>query len=153
MGFEIPKSRFGFLNLCARALVQTGVGLVQTRDHTTERWRLIVRSAEPPKVQDGFRLFPPLFFLPYEDSTLLWESSGSLNVDHPFSQWFIAQSPKLRRTYPKLFLLLRQTLVARGMAAEKLIQSINAALDRLRSLDPGHPPPRAAYLKPEDLPS
>jgi hypothetical protein len=164
------RSRGRFLNSCAKALLQTGLQLVRIREGTTDEWRHVVRAAEVPQVREGLKLFPPLLFLPYEGSTLLWHD-GAINANHPFSRWLIEHAPALRKAYPALFSLLRGALPRHDMPSfisvptdrrivsvngdfstpRRITESINGVLDQLRTVDPGHSPSRTIYLKPEDF--
>jgi hypothetical protein len=141
-----------FLLLCAQGLLQTNLQLAWVRDGHSANWSCVVHSADPPALPEGLRLFPPLFFVPYEGSRLLREGFRALNLHHPFSQWLVQAAPSLRRTYPELLSALREALSQSFLdSADETATHVNAILDRLRQLEPAGPLPRIAYLKAVDL--
>jgi hypothetical protein len=113
--------------LCA-AVLQIGLRLrlQLIRGH---RWFLqfVVDTPGFPLLPDGFMHFRPLAFVPYVDSQALRWSNCPLNLDHAFSQWLVENAAMLQENHPGLFDELRRAANA---------ESISAALDRLRQLDP-----------------
>jgi hypothetical protein len=149
-----PQSRFDFLRLCAAALLQVGVQLAWVEDDATGDWICTVQDPAPAAMEKGLWLFPPSFFIPYKDSTLLKRGRRALNLEHPFSCWLVAVAPELREEYPELLTVLRETLLTdleRADSRDTVTRTVNAILDRIRLLKPSMAPAREAYVKPEDL--
>jgi hypothetical protein len=145
------RYQFDFLALCASALLQVEFGLTWFRDSNSRKWACIIRSTDPPPISDGLKLFPPLFFIPFEGSGLLKRFDGTLNADHPFSLWLVERAPALRRTQPGVLSQLRSTLSRNVRDSEEIVITVNALLDQLRNLDPRNPPPRGVYLTLKDI--
>jgi hypothetical protein len=126
-----------------------GVGLEWVRDSTSGEWSLVVRNAEPPPIPRGLEIFPPLFFVPFADSTSLANNRRALNANHPFSRWLIDRAPVLHQTVPGLLLALRRALTDyyHGNPAK----AVNAVLDRFREIEPMNAPTRSVSVKPKDF--
>jgi hypothetical protein len=148
--YRYPRYTFEFARWCAAALLQAGVEVAWVRG-AAEKWTCLVRGTDPPPLSQGLRLFPPLFFVPYEGSTLLRAGRRSLNRAHPFSKWFIEAAPTIRRNYPELFSLLRRTVASYSYQPSEVPDKTNPILDQLRRLDRNIGISHNVYLKPTDF--
>lgn len=102
-------------------------------------------------ITEGHKLFPPLTFLPFHNSSALIPSFAPIiNVNHPFSGWLLNKAPEIASRYPGLFDRIRADLFEIEWPTF-WSSNLNATLDRLRSLHPSVRPPKELVIKDEDL--
>ncbi|HWW75182.1 MAG TPA: hypothetical protein VNZ44_07300, partial [Pyrinomonadaceae bacterium] len=140
-----------FVPICAAALVQIGlkVYLKVKNSYTSE---YVVDTPEAPVVREGQRLFPPLFFVPYETPKLLRNYDSSLNQLHPFSDWLIEHAVTIHEKYPGIFEAVRRGVSTQNYSlnAQKVAE-LNETLDRLWELDERIRPPKKFRLTLKDF--
>jgi hypothetical protein len=105
-------------------------------------------------LQEGERLFPPLSFIPYVGSNILRSYRPYLNSNHPFAKWLIEKTPLIAGQYPGILEMIRSKLLTRslyGGEKEKVLESVNGAVDRLSQLDAAFTLPRRARLTEADF--
>ena len=122
-----------FVRCCAAALIQ--VGLSVKADPASRK--LSVDNPEIPALMEGQMYFPPLFFVPYENSQLLRYGSFPLNMKHPFARWLIDYAAELHERHPGLFESLRSKISINLYSLdENLINQINSAIASFRQIRP-----------------
>jgi hypothetical protein len=152
-----------FLDFCAAAMIQVGLNV----RFVAKEGVFVVDTDDPVIVTDGQKLFPPLFFVPYEGSDVLrfepnpqWLSTPRmpLNLNHPFSQWLIRHAESLRESIPGLLENLRMMLSSyrrhdydRGIDLAEAVDVINSGLARLRVGHHAFAPTESLTLRPEDF--
>lgn len=138
---------YNFSELCAKTLAQLWLR-VKFKISGKEAF-YYVNEAGDPTIYEGLMPFPPIFFVPYENSDLLrYETSSQvypLNQNHPFSKWLIEKAPIMQKKYAGMFRSIGYQL------PRKAINEINIILKRLRTLDKEIRPPEDIDLKPEDF--
>lgn len=142
-----------FLDLCAAAIVQLCLTVCWVGPGPSRGWSCIVDASEPSAMPEGLSLFPPLFFINYDESSALKAGKLALNRRHPFSEWLIDSAPTLSTGMPGMFTLLRDE-VANGplyTPPARVVQKVNVALARVAALDSSIRPPKSAYLSIEDF--
>jgi hypothetical protein len=149
---------FDFLLPCRAVLVQLGLSVVWRLDDEITGGSLVVKGPDAEPVPEGLWHFPPLFFIPYENSSLLQQHRKALNRRHLFSQWLIEEAPLLARKYPGVLAALRSELGWGGpnedtMTEQQRYLRINESLERLRRLEPGLGIGRRIFLRKEDFSS
>lgn len=89
---------------------------------------------------DGQALFPPLFFVEYEDNCLLrGYDCGPYNSQHPFCSWLINNANIIISRHPGHFNNIRNTLYELNSPArmeEEYIEHLNKILKILKNDDP-----------------
>jgi len=151
----LHNERFkSFTECCVAALLQTRIGLKLRLVEKPNDWRYFVEQSDTPTVHSGQNLFPPLFFVPYENSILLRKANYPLNQNHPFSQWLIENSPALFENYPGILQFIRNEISkstrSRGRWKNITIE-INSVLNRIRKLDKKISPSKDILLKESDF--
>jgi hypothetical protein len=125
-----------FIGCLSAALVQLGVTVTAKED------TLKVDSPQPPEIKDSQLLFPPLFFVPYQESGLFRKSRMPINSNHPFSRWWLAHAAELKRKHPGLFESLRVNASRQAWDDPPIAESLNEILARLRQIEPALVPKR-----------
>lgn len=144
-----PEFGVSITEACAAALVQTGLKMylrVAGKDSY-----YVAEPGEAPLIREGQKLFPPLFFVPYEGADVFRYGSYALNQNHPFSAWLIEHATVLHEKYPGIFDTIRKSVAAPAYANEEELAELNAALDRLWVLDKRLQPARKMQLRLEDF--
>jgi hypothetical protein len=139
-----------FLDWCTATLIQLRLEPSVELMGPWGEHRLFVSNTSHGPITEGHKLFPPLTFVPFLNSTLLrpkWEPF--INLNHSFSGWLLNAAPEVSRRYPGLFGQIRSSLL--GGQPEESVQNLNTALDRLRELHPNVRPPKNLVLKEEDF--
>lgn len=142
-----------FTRHCTAALVQVGL-CVKIKFINQYSGVYIVDNDNIPFIDEGLKLFPPLFFVPYEESALLRKGAFSLNHKHPFSQWLIEKSSDINKQYPGILKHIKEILSiekSNKSWKEDIIIDMNKTLKRLQNLEQKLAPPRSVYLKVEDF--
>ncbi|HLL70442.1 MAG TPA: hypothetical protein VK363_03360 [Pyrinomonadaceae bacterium] len=145
---------FNFFTTCAATLVQIGLKARLKFDNDTSAF--IIDSMDEPLIRPGQYLFPPLFFLPYENSELLRFGDGPLNQNHPFSEWLIEHSDMINEKYPGIFKSIQNRVsqkfdFVKKEEWEKNVNELNAILERLWELDETLRPEKNLLLKLDDF--
>ena len=143
-----------FLECCRAAMIQVGLDIHMD----VENNKYFVDSSSNPVIGEGLRLFPPLFFMPYENSSLLRLKERPLNSNHPFSQWLIGNSIALASNYAGLFESIRTNIslpfdsYSEGeKQLTRYLSIINQSLERLRQLNADISPGIELNLKDSDF--
>jgi len=151
---RILHSKPTFLECCRASMIQVGLDIRMN----VENNKYFVSSSNDPIVGEELRLFPPLFFIPYENSNLLRLKKCPLNSNHPFSRWLIENSIALASNYAGLFESIRTNISLPfdpySDGEKQLIRSlsiINQALERLRQLNADISPGAELNLKDRDF--
>lgn len=150
---SLIKNEYGvsFSQVCSSALIQIGLSarLKEVSHYTTH---LIVDSVDTPILREGQKLFPPLFFVPYENSNLLRQYDSPLNQNHPFSEWLIENAVAINEKYPGIFNFIKKNIsIGRYDFKDKIVDELNEMLDRLWGLDLKIRPEKKLQLKDEDF--
>ena len=141
-----------FIKCCVTTLVQIGLQVRLLIEEGVNHFnsKYIVDSPDPPLVEEGQMLFPPLFFVPYENSVKLKIGNCPLNQNHPFSRWLFQNAPMVNEKYPGIFDYIRKTICS-PQSREQIVKVINNTLERLRKLDEQIKPETSMNLKEEDF--
>jgi hypothetical protein len=140
-----------FYATCVAAMLATRIHLTLVPREKT--WEIAILDTRPAGVLDGEKLFPPLTFLPYQESPLLYVSGLPLNRDHPFSQWLLARAAIMTEIHPGLFNSIRSKILDlqnHNAKQSNIIGSLNQMLSRIGELAPDLRAPQSSYPKEED---
>jgi hypothetical protein len=143
-----------FLAICRAAVVALNADIrwLSENPDTVWGWQCVVVPRSAPLVR-ALRLFPPLFSAEYIGSDRLKLGDGPVNRDHRFTVWLLDAAEELTRMYPGLLAAIRSDLCRHRYNEDmtKKAEGINAAVDRLRELNPGLAPPRSLKVAADDF--
>lgn len=153
----IIHSKATFIPCCQAVLIQMGLNI----EFLSEQGKFIVKGPGSG-IKEGQKLFPPLFFVPYENTALLRMGDNPLNLKHPFSQWLIENAYHLMENYPGIFDSIRRNISRIGeygyragkwgyFTTGDMIASVNRALERLRQIDGQSRPSEKLTLQASDF--
>lgn len=141
-----------FAIICASSLVQIGLKVSLRRKRNGPLFECVVESFEAPVVREGQKLFPPLFFIAYEQPDVLRHLGQPLNQLHPFAEWLIENAVTIHEKYPGIFEAIRRGVLTPAYQFEKgKLEELNETLDRLWVLDEHIRPPKRFRLTMEDF--
>jgi len=125
-------SHFDFLELCGAALVQLELDAYIDLER---KGAILVSSGKPQTISESYKLFPPLTFLPFKNSSN-FRSGSVINSGHPFSVWLLEKAPEIASRYPGIFAQIRSSLLDKSYGSYYQTMHLNTLIDRLRMLDP-----------------
>lgn len=143
-----------FIKYCIAGIVQVGL-CVKLKIKNQPNAVYVVDNTNIPNVDEGLKLFPPLFFVSYEESAILRKGDLPLNINHPFSKWLIDKAIEINKQYPGILKHIKKVLSKEKRYndpwKEDIINDINQTLGKLRKLNNELVPPSIVYLKAEDF--
>jgi hypothetical protein len=135
---------------CAAALVQIGLNVTYFGEAYSGHY--VVNSTEAPAISEGQKLFPPLFFAPYDSPQGLRRGNGPLNRLHPFAGWLIEHAVTIHEIYPGIFEAIRNGVSTPSYDLdEATVEELNDTLDRLWVLNERLRPGKKFRFKPKDF--
>lgn len=142
----------GFYPILRAAVVAANLSLVGRVSGRS--LKLFAKRGPSRPLRDGERLFAPLAFVPFEDSSLLRTADPILNREHAFCEWLVEAAPVLDSKYPGLLRQLRAQVFGEDVyyryEPEYISPAINGVLQRLRELDL-HIVPAGLTVRPTDF--
>lgn len=107
-------------------------------------------------VSAGELLFPPLYFVAFEQTSILRHIRYSFaNADHPFSRWLLDAAPRMAQRCPGILKFLRENLIRDlgedGSGVEMWAAELNAVLQRVTDLGGDIAPPRRLQITTGDV--
>ncbi len=147
---ELLKCEISFSRLSLDFLAQKYMRL----EFNANLKKIIIIGRRDTPITETELTYPPLFFVPYSDNTLLQTHNCPLNAIHPFSIWLLHNTIELKKLHPGLINNIINSFATEHYTRNyknRIISGVNKILDRLIELKYKTPPPKSIYLKDTDI--
>ena len=124
-----------FYKILISTLIQLNLNILFLNED--RKIKFIIKEGNLQLVHKNLDYFPPLFFIPYENSNKLRINDYPLNYNHKFSKWLVENTEKLIKSYNSFFYSIRDNIYKPrwNIKSNEIIEPINNLLNRLETLD------------------